>query len=111
MKTVTANGTPVRQKPTQLPVMAEKCGTCPFREGSPYEYLREDLVKSALNEASRVCHSTGSGNAINYRTGKPPALCRGARDAQLKAFHEMGFLDEPTDKAWDAKCRELGMIP
>lgn len=78
------------------------CKTCPFRDGSPYEYLREALAESALTEATRICHSTGSNNAINRRTGKPARSCRGARDLQLKMFHEMGFLPEPTDEAWTA---------
>jgi len=60
---------------------------------------------SALTEASRICHSTGSNNAINSRTGKPPAICRGARDLQLKFFVATGFLDAPTDAAWNKKLR------
>jgi hypothetical protein len=85
------------------------CATCPWREGSPYEYLREGLEASALSEASRICHSTGSNNAINAQTGKPEALCRGARDSQLRFLVALGFLSEPTDQAWTAKCRELGI--
>jgi hypothetical protein len=64
-----------------------------------------------MSEASRICHSTGEGNAINAHTGKPEALCRGARDFQLGVFTAMGFLSEPTDAAWTAKCGELGIEP
>ena len=96
-------------KAAPLRPMKSKCATCPFREGSPYAYLRDDLGKSALSQASRICHSTGSNNAINRRTGKKPKACRGARDLQLKMFAGMGFIDEPTDEAWDAKCREMGL--
>lgn len=83
------------------------CKTCPFRDGSPYEYLRESLAESALTEATRICHSTGSGNAINHRTGKPARSCRGARDLQLAMFVQMGLLSQPTDEAWSALLAEI----
>lgn len=60
-----------------------------------------------MTEATRICHSTGSNNAINRRTGKPPMACRGARDLQLKMFTAIGFLNEPTDAAWAAKWKEI----
>jgi hypothetical protein len=66
------------------------------------------LQQSAVSEASRICHSTGS-NAINYRTGKKPKLCRGARDLQLQFFVALGFLDEATDAAWERKCKEMNL--
>jgi hypothetical protein len=87
--------------------MGAKCKTCPFREGSPYAFLAPDLQRAAMRTGSRICHSTGS-NAINI-TDKPERLCRGARDYQLRFFHGIGFLREPTDKAWEQKCRELGL--
>jgi hypothetical protein len=90
-----------------LPVQKVSCATCPWREGSPYADLRESLEQSALSEASRICHSTGSNNAINRRTGKPPMLCRGARDYQLQVLAGIGFLDEPTDDAWERKRQQL----
>jgi hypothetical protein len=88
------------------PVMKSCCATCPFREGSKYAGLREGLTLSALTEASRICHCTGT-NAIGGRTGKPDRICRGARDAQLKMFVAMGYLSEPTDEAWTAKLKEI----
>jgi hypothetical protein len=87
-----------------------QCATCPWREGSPYAYLRDDLEISALTECSRICHSTGS-NAINKRTGVPEMLCRGARDSQLRMFASIGFICEPTDKAWAARMRSMGLTP
>lgn len=83
------------------------CLTCPFRKGSEYSFLQETLTHLALTDGSRICHSTGSNNAINKWTGKKEKLCRGARDMQLKAFYAIGFLTEPTDKAWADKVREL----
>ena len=90
-----------------LPVLKEKCATCPFREGSPYAHLAPQLTLSAASEASRICHSTGSGNAINRRTGRKPALCRGARDFQLQMFHRLGVIEKPTDEAWEAAWQRM----
>lgn len=88
--------------------MPEKCGTCPFREGSPYAFLADDLAKSALTEKSRICHSTG--NSVFYgRTGKKSMICRGARDKQLEYLAAIGFLSAPTDEAWAAKCQEMNL--
>jgi hypothetical protein len=86
------------------------CATCPWRDGSPYAYLAADLSNSSLN-VSRICHSTGSNNAINRRTGKPPAICRGSRNVQLKILAATGFISEATDEAWADKCREMGLQP
>lgn len=88
------------------PVMKSMCATCPWQEESKYAYLRPALERCALTEASRICHCTGT-NDIGGRTGKADRICRGARDAQLKMFVAMGFLSEPTDKAWADKLREI----
>lgn len=90
------------------PVCKVMCATCPFREGSPYAHLAPSLAESAITATSRICHSTGS-NAINKRTGKAPMLCRGARDVQLKFFAHSGFIESPTDEAWENKCKELNL--
>jgi len=93
------------------PVMPAQCATCPFRNGvdRKYSQLRDMLAESAMNESSRICHSTGSNNAFHKRTGKPEKLCRGARDLQLGYFHAIGFIAAATDEAWEAKCAELGL--
>ncbi len=85
------------------------CATCPWRKGSPYEYLRADLEQSATRSCSRICHCTGV-NAINT-TNKAEAICRGARDAQLAMLHGIGFLPAATDEAWDAMCAQMGLTP
>lgn len=90
------------------PVMKAMCATCPFAPGSPHAYLAPSLAKSALEQNSRICHSTGK-SAIKGRTGKAKRLCRGARDIQLKAFHAMKVISAPTDEAWEAKCKEMGL--
>jgi hypothetical protein len=90
-----------------MKVQPKMCATCPWRKGSPYAHLRSTLELSAMTQASRICHSTGSNNVINRRTGQPEKICRGARDVQLDMLHKLNFLTEPTDAAWDAKVREL----
>lgn len=92
---------------TRIPLLTKMCATCPFRPGSKYASLKDDLTESALTEGSRICHSTGANNGINKRTGKPSMLCRGARDAQLYFFHSIGFIDAATDAAWEKKQREM----
>ena len=88
-------------------VMPASCGTCPWRDESPYANLRPGLSESALNN-TRICHSTGGRNAIHPGgTGKPAKVCRGARDEQLRRFHQMGFIAAPTDAAWAAKWAEI----
>ena len=98
-----------RNKPVNMPIMPAMCATCPFRDGSGTEYLRQNLTISALSEGSRICHSTGSNNAFHGRTGTPEHLCRGARDEQLRFFHAIKVIDEPTDEAWEKKVIELGL--
>ncbi len=93
----------------RLPPRPKMCATCPFREGSEYAHLANDLADSALSQASRICHSTGANNAINRRTGKPAMICRGARNLQLAAMTAFGVIDAATDEAWDLKCKELGI--
>lgn len=94
-----------------LPVRKTMCATCPWREGSKYECLRHDLSISAMTEATRICHSTGSDNGINKRTGLPPHVCRGARDLQLLMFASLGVLSEATDDAWNEQRIEIGLKP
>jgi hypothetical protein len=93
-----------------LPVCKEMCATCPFRPGSKYAYLQDGLTDSALKDKSRICHSTGSNNAINKRTGKPSMLCRGARDIQLTVFHALGVIDAPTDEAWSRAWENMRRV-
>jgi hypothetical protein len=91
-----------------MPLQETMCATCPFRKGSKYAYLVPAIAHSALTEAGRICHSTGE-NDLRGATGKPEALCRGARDLQLHYLHATGFLASPTDRAWTNKCKEMGI--
>lgn len=93
-----------------LPLRKTMCATCPFRPSSPYRYLKDDLTKSALGEASRICHNTGSTGLLG-RTGFPEHLCRGARQVQLKAMAGFGVIKAATDKAWNAGRAAIGLPP
>lgn len=95
---------------TRLEVMPTNCKTCPFREDG-WTDVRELLVERALNEGSPVCHSTGSTALVprSKRASGRQKLCRGARDLQLKMFHGLGVISAPTDEAWDAKAKEMGL--
>lgn len=98
-------------KATDIALRKTMCLTCPFRAKSPYAYLADDLTESAITQASRICHSTGSDNAINDHTGLAEHLCRGARDIQLKTMTAMGVIKEPTDTAWNDVRVKIGMQP
>jgi len=92
-----------------IPLRAEMCATCPWAPGSPHANLRGTIAASACSESIRICHSTGANNAINRRTGKPPAVCAGARKVQLEWAARRRLIAAPTEEAWQAKCDELGI--
>lgn len=94
-----------RRKLTPPPVMPAMCGTCPFRKGSPYAYLREYLTESATG-TTRICHQTGK-SAIQRTSKVKPHACRGTRNFQLALMHTMGVIDAPTDEAWTRKVDEM----
>src|SRR6185437_14590685 len=97
----------MKNKKPLPPVRKTMCATCPFRDGSGTEYLRADLLASALTQGSRICHSTGSNNAFHHRTGKPERICRGARDAQIEFFFRIGFIEAATNAAWEKKLKQI----
>ena len=90
------------------PLRKTMCSTCPFRAGSPYAFLVPDLTESAMI-TTQICHSTGSNNAVNRRTGIKPHICRGARQVQLKVMHQISVIDAPTDAAWNRSRVMMGM--
>jgi hypothetical protein len=73
--------------------MAEKCASCPFREGGDKELANRVLARTIL-QASQICHHP----ALYGK--KQTHLCRGARDEQLTILHRMGLIPEPTDRAF-----------
>lgn len=100
-----------KKKDSDLPLRKTMCSTCPFRPNSPYAYLAPELAFSAITECSRICHSTGSSNLINKRTGIEPHFCRGARDIQLNMMYSLGVITRPTDDAWNVAREKIGKKP
>ncbi len=98
-------------KGCDLPLRATQCETCPYREGSPYAHFQKSLVPGVLTDNTTICHSTGSNNAVKYRTGKKPHLCRGARDLQLIHMFALHVIEAPTDEAWNEQRIAIGMKP
>lgn len=86
---------------TNFPVMQKKCSSCPFREDTDGKCndpkLVERIKKDVLQEASQICHHP------RLSDKEETHLCRGARDFQLQIFHRIGFLETPTDLAWETK--------
>ena len=89
-----------------MPTRAQKCATCPFRD-TGWTSVRPLLEQRALTEATPICHSTGKDALV--KSQGPAQLCRGARDLQIQYFYRIGFLDVPTEEAWEAKRKELGI--
>lgn len=87
-------------------VMPKMCASCPWRsdanrlEVSPTFWLA--LTQQVLTEANQRCHAPALSGKAETR------ICRGARDLQLRVFHALGVLTEPTDDCWKqtlARCR------
>jgi len=93
-----------KQRPIDMPIKSVMCSTCPFGPNGCKDVMAS-VQQRVLSNASQTCHSTGV--AIGKR--RDTHLCRGARDFQLQVLHGIGFLSEPTDEAWAAKCKELGI--
>ena len=96
-----------------LPINKDMCSTCPFRPGVDKKYaaLRNAIAHSAMTEATRICHQTGNSNAFHRHTGKPEAVCRGARDIQNAMMASCGVIEAATDEAWNNAMIRIGMKP
>ena len=95
----------LRDEPTDIsswPVMKGKCPTCPFNQDKNGRDAVPDIAdmvrKRCLTEASQICHHP------RLHSKKEDHLCRGARDYKLEIFHRLGWLEEPTDEAWEKKA-------
>lgn len=86
---------------TNWPVMPKQCASCVLRTDERGRYVDEHLASSVIERcitrASQICHHP----RLNGK--RETHLCRGARDYQLMIFYRIGFLSEPTDRAWKAK--------
>jgi hypothetical protein len=75
--------------------MKGMCKTCPFREETIGQKEIANVVRERCLRVSQICHHP----RLNGK--EETHLCRGARDYQLKIFHAIGFLKEPTDEEWE----------
>lgn len=90
--------------PRDMPVMPAQCRTCPFRPDGDKRLVAAILDRTLL-QAQQICHHPGLDD-------KPPThLCRGARDEQLTLLHRLGYIKEPTDKAFaETSSRVLAAV-
>jgi hypothetical protein len=73
-------------------ISAHPCYSCPFAGKEPVQLAPEKLeyyYEQLLNGGSQhICHSAKK------------TICRGGRTIQLRWFHSIGLIPEPTDKAF-----------
>lgn len=79
-------------------VNKEMCPTCPFQANGDPE-IRFSVMMRCINN-SQICHHP------RLHGKKETCLCRGARNHQLQIFHRMGFIEAPTDEAWEKVRKE-----
>lgn len=89
-----------------IPTRKHHCKTCPFLD-TGWTDVRPLLTERALTGATPICHSTGEDALV--KSQGPAQICRGARDFQIQYFYRIRFLGAPTDEAWEAKRKELGI--
>lgn len=89
-------------KTAHMPVMSASCPTCPF---GPHGDLgvRAKVEERCTSQGSQICHHP------RLHGRKETHLCRGARNHQLVIYHRLGVIEAPTDEAWAAKVKELGL--
>jgi hypothetical protein len=83
-----------------LPVQSNPCRTCPFEGKEPINLSQERYVEIYTDVAGldgqHLCHSANN-----------EKICRGGRNIQLKIVKALGFVDEPTDEAFDQAMDEV----
>ena len=82
-------------------VRKNQCKTCPWRPKSPLNHTVPEIAQKAITEHNHYCHN----EQLEGRT--PTILCRGTRNYQLKIFHKLGVLAEPTDDCWKETLKSL----
>lgn len=83
--------------------MKEKCASCPFRADGNADLASMVMQRTALG-ASQICHHP------RLKGKRETHLCRGARDIQLRTLVAIGLLKEPTDEAFTAESKRLGVL-
>lgn len=85
------------------PCQPVKCKSCIFGDTSPItEYRLAEIVRYLLKGTTHLCHSRPS-------RGPRKLACRGGRNIQLKTWHAMGLIEEPTDEALAAAMKALDL--
>lgn len=88
-------GTQTRKQP---------CASCPFNENGGLELSEGRLMEIKcylVNGQNHFCHSDQSNRTI----------CRGGRRYQLTKWHEMGWIDAPTEESLRKAMRACGIEP
>lgn len=85
------------------PVMPAMCASCPFGPNGDRD-LESAVISRTILQASQICHHP------RLHGKRETHLCRGARDVQLTILYRLGYLEEPTDAAFEAKSKELGAL-
>ena len=87
-----------------MPVQVNPCTTCPFAGTEPIQLnanrLREVYQKVMTLQTSHLCH-----------TADDTKLCRGGRDLQIRVAYALGYIDEPTDEAFQSALEQFGRSP
>jgi len=84
-------------------VKKKQCKTCPFKADSPLHKLTHRLMIQVTRNSNQICHQA------QLSGENPTQICRGARDFQLRIFHQLGVLDEPTDVEWKRVCEKMNI--
>lgn len=84
-----------------------QCASCPFRDAgtgrhggivlSPGAF--EKICRKVISGTNHLCHSTDK------------HICYGGRELQLRVLCSKGFIEAPTNEAFDKAMRECGMEP
>jgi hypothetical protein len=73
------------------------CHSCPFKPDERGIYQNPELankvIERTLFKGQQICHGT-----------KNTTLCRGARNYYLEFYSRLGWLENPTDEAWNKAC-------
>jgi hypothetical protein len=87
--------------------MAKQCSSCVFTrtpDGRDWVYPQlAHTVENRMMSYSQICHAPA------LKGKKQDRLCRGTRDRQIDIMYKMGVIAAPTDAAWEAKRKELGI--
>ena len=81
------------------PVQPKPCKTCPFEGETPIQLSPERyhyFINNLAGNGQHLCHSKNN-----------KAICRGARNIQLRMLCAMGLLDNSTDEEFNKKMNEI----